>query len=216
MTPMRRFAPLFLALAAGAGICLLFPPVRLVPLRHQAAQTNAVFNAAAYAADFWSQRLLPALRDAPDAALLLSALASNAPAAAAAYGKTPGMSDAVYYLMQGTGTVCSVQPKAVGVALGQAGGEADLLLGTGMLFGNTVRDASGLLDASLFPNSQHFNDLSTELNRIVETRVISRLKAGAAPGRRLRFAAAAEVESGAEAERPLKVVPVEVEFEERP
>jgi predicted lipoprotein len=210
---MRRIAVICIGLAAGAGLCVLWPPIRIVSLKHQAAQTNGVFNAANYAAEFWSQRLLPALRHAPDADTLLSLLASDPNAAAAKYGKTPGMSDAVYYLMKGSGTVCSVHPKAVAVALGKPDGDPDLLLSTGMLFGNTVRDASGLLDAGLFPNSQDFNDLSTELNRIVEQRVISQLKAQAAPGRRLRFVAAAEVEPGAEADRPLKVVPLEVAFE---
>jgi predicted lipoprotein len=81
-----------------------------------------------------------------------------------------------------------------------------------MVFGNTVRDATGLLDMDSFPNSQHFNDLSTELNRIVETRVLPGLRDRAEVGRKVRFVGCAEVARDARRRKPLKVVPVRVEI----
>jgi predicted lipoprotein len=221
---MRRCGFIAGLIVGFGALCWVAPPFRIVPLqRAQAAKAQAAFNPVDYAARFWTERLLPSLDKAPDAATLLQALAANPRAAATNYGRTLGMSDAVFYLLRGTGTVVSVEPKGVGVvcspgfsrsASAEASpNDATLLLKTGLLFGNTVRDATGLLSASAFPNSQDFNDLSTELNHIVETQVFRDLKTKAAAGRKIRFVVAAEVEADTEVEQPLKVIPLRVEFE---
>ena len=87
----------------------------------------------------------------------------------------------------------TIDKKGVGVALQGEAKEPDIVLQTGLLFGNTVRDATGLLDASNFPDSRQFNEISTELNRIVEARVIPILKEKAAVGRQIDFAGCAEI-----------------------
>lgn len=197
-------------LVLGA-VLWIFPPFRVVPLKQiEAARAQTVFNAAEFAAKFWRERLGPALNSAPDAAMVLEALAKDSKSASTNYGRTIGMSDTVFYLMRGTGVVVSAEAKGVGVTL--RGGEADLLLKTGLLFGNTVRDATGQLGASEFPNSQQFNDVSTELNRIVESQIIPSLKTNAATGRALRFVVCAEISEDDAEERPLKVIPIRVEF----
>ena len=91
------------------------------------------------------------------------------------------------------------------------GTEAKVSLSVGLLFGNTVRDASGLLDVSAFPNSQEFNDLSTQLNGIVETRVAPALRDKAAVGKAIRFAGCAELEEDAKSD-VLPVIPIKVEW----
>lgn len=47
-------------------------------------------------------------------------------------------------------------------------------LETGPVFGNVLRDGTGLLDVNDFPNSQDFNALSSEINRRVEEQVLLR------------------------------------------
>ncbi len=202
-----------IALLGAAGLFWMMPLFHVVPLKQaEAARAQGIFNAADYAARFWSERLTPALSKATDAQTVLDALAKDSKSAATNYGRTVGVGDMVYFFMRGTGTVVSVEAKGVGVSLRGAGAEADLLIKTGLLFGNTVRDATGLLNASEFPNSHDFNDISIELNRIVESRVIPQLKTNAVVGRTIRFAVCAEVPEDDAGGRPLKVVPVHVEF----
>jgi predicted lipoprotein len=105
-----------------------------------------------------------------------------------------------------------VDSRGVGLAIRDGSAGPDVVLPVGMVFGNTVRDATGLLDMDKFPNSQHFNDLSTELNRIVETRVLPRLRDRAEVGRQVRFVGCAEVSRDPKRRKPLKVVPVSVDL----
>lgn len=211
---MRRAIATTAACVVLGVVSWRFPPFHIVSLKQaRAAKELGVFNAAEFAGRFWRERLTPALSQAADARAVCDALAKDPKAAATNYGRTIGLSDGVYYFVRGTGTVVSVEGKSVGVSLRGAAGGADLQLKTGMLFGNAVRDATGLLDANEFPNSQNFNDLSTELNRIVETQVLPKLKTNAAVGRKIRFVGCAEVAEDAASERPLPVIPVFAEFQ---
>ena len=211
---MKRTVSILGACGVLAVVFCFFPAFHIVSLKQAQAEKNkGAFNAADFASEFWRRRLPPALKQAADAQTVLDALAKDPKAAATTYGRTVGISDTAYYSIRGTGTVISVENKGVSVSLHGAEGKPDLLLKTGLLSGNTVRDATGLLTASEFPNSQNFNDISTELNRIVESQILPNLKTNAAPGRKLSFAACAEVGEDTAGDRPLKVVPVMAEVQ---
>ena len=47
---------------------------------------------------------------------------------------------------------------------------------TGPVFGNTVREGTGLLDVNNFPGLQEFNALSAELNALIEKSVLPALR----------------------------------------
>lgn len=210
---MKRAVSILVGIGLLALLFWFFPAFHVVSLQQaQAEKAKGVFNAADYAAEFWRTRLPPALKQAADAQTVLDALGKDAKVAATMYGRTVGISDTAYYFMRGTGTVVSVEAKGIGVTLHGPDGKPDLLIKTGLLSGNTVRDATGLVNASEFPNSQNFNDISTELNRIVESQILPSLKTNAAPGRKLSFAVCAEISEDESGDRPLKVIPVEVEF----
>src|SRR5262249_83676 len=100
----------------------------------------------------------------------------------------------------------------VGIGLGSDTKQADVILQTGLLFGNTVRDATGLLDAAKLPDSRQFNEISTELNRIVEADVVV-LTQKAAVGRHVTFPPCAEFPDEAEIPRPLVLIPLQVHID---
>jgi len=206
--------PVLCGIVAFGLLCWLFPPFRIVPLKQAQAEAKlAVFDAPAFAANFWTNRLIPALGRAADATRVLDALARDPRHAREQFGRSVGLSSSCYFFLRGAGTVVSAGAKGVGLALTNSAPEPDVRLLTGLLFGNAVRDATGLLDPGQFANSQHFNDLATELNRIVETRVLPQLREQALPGRRLRFVGCVELDEGAEVSRPLAIVPVQVSVE---
>jgi predicted lipoprotein len=101
-----------------------------------------------------------------------------------------------------------------GTAVSCAGseGQADVVLKTGLLFGNTIRDGTGQLLASEFANSQDFNAISKELNRMVEEQVQPDLKANAHVGKKIRFVGCAEIRASSKALLPLTAIPLQVEF----
>jgi predicted lipoprotein len=212
--PMTR--RLILSITAVAGVALVtwaFPLFHVVPLdKALESREQAHFDAAEFAETFWDERLMPALPRASEARAVLDAIDGDFQAARQRYGRTVGISNSYYVFIQGTGRVVDADPEGVGLAIRDGPTGPDVMLPVGLIFGNTVRDATGLLDMDKFPNSRHFNDIATELNRIVETRVLPQLRDRAEVGREIRFVGCAEVSNGAKPRKPLKVVPVRVVF----
>ena len=199
-----------LALALAGLACWRFPLFHIVPLkRAEQERTAGVLDAAKVAMEFWEAKLLPGAERAVDVKELLTSLANDPAAARKQHGRTLGIGGATLFLVRGSGKVKAVEGEAIIVALD--GTDAKVSLSTGLLFGNAVRDATGLLDVSAYPNSQDFNDLSTQLNRIVETKVAPALRAKAAVGKAIRFAGCAELEEDAKPD-VMPVIPINVEW----
>lgn len=208
---MNRVIAWLVGIIAIGLVCWVFPLFHVVPLREaEAEKRQAAFNAAEFAKAFWDERLMKSLDKAADASIVVSEI-SNPKKAREQFGRSVGLSEAYYFFLRGSGRVVSVTPKGIGVSLKETGDDAEVLLPTGLLFGNAVRDATGLLDASAFPNSQNFNDISTELNRIIETQILPALKEKAVIGRRIEFVGCAEVADEEKDLKPLCVIPIQAE-----
>jgi predicted lipoprotein len=188
-----------------------YPLFHVVSLKQAQQQQAAAFNAETFARTFWDAQLLPAVDRAHDLNELLTALAADPSAARKKYGRSLGLSSTAAVFIKGAGKVAAVEEEAVVVALEGTSGARQVRLATGLLFGNAVRDGTGLLDVSAYSDSQHFNDLSTELNRIVETKISPALREKAAVGKAIRFAGCVELEEEAAVEN-LQIVPVKVEW----
>ncbi len=191
----------------------IFPLFHIVSIDKPQDQAQpSAFDAAAYAQTFLQDRL-PKLTTATEATTLIAALRDNPTEAPQQLGRKVGVTRASTYFLKGRGRVVSVETASVGISLQDDGQDPDILLQTRPLFGNTVRDCTGLIAASDFSNSQHFNDVSTTLNRLIETGVMSELKQRAQPGGHLRFVGCAELTDRSTKVIPLKVIPLEVVFE---
>ena len=193
--------------------CPLFHVVRIDQFNN--SLDESAFKAADFAKTFWSERLTPSLKQAPDAATLLADLRANSEAARAKFGRKVGVSRTRLIVLRGTGTIVTIDKKGVGIALHSDTKEADVVLQTGLLFGNTVRDATGLLNASNYPDSRQFNEISTELNRIIEASVVPILKEKAIVGRQIHFAGCTEIADEGELVKPLKIIPLDVRVDQR-
>lgn len=212
-SPRNRLYLWILVVIPVVALCMVFPPVRLVPRHHVQARVAAtVFDARVFVAEFWTNQLLPACVRATDLRVLLAALQTNPVTAGRQLGRCFGVSRQWYFFVRGVGRVLCVGPDAVALGVDEDP-EPDVLIELGPVFGNTVRDATGLLDVNRFPNSQDFNQISAELNRKIETEVLPLVQAGAQPGRIVRFCGCAEVDPESGKLLPLRVIPVEVSIE---
>jgi len=194
------------------GLCWLFPPFRIVPLgQSQQRQLRGAFDAPAVARAFWAEKLQPATAHAVSLAALLTALAQDPTTARQQFGRALGLSSTACFFVRGSGRITAIDKEGISVALDDGPAGAVVRLSTGLLFGNTVRDATGLLDVNEFPNSQDFNAISAELNRLVETQVLPALRNHATIAKTIRFAGCIELEEGP-VPRVLQVIPVKVEW----
>lgn len=190
-----------------------FPLFHIVPLNQAAAtRSHGDFDATKFTREFWDSQLVPAFDQAHDAAEVMTAIKEDADAARGAYGKSVGIGRVHYYFVRGEGTVLSIEKTGVTVSCIAPDGKPDLILKSGLLFGNTVRDATGQLRASNFSNSQDFNAISQELNRIVEREVLPTLEQDTEVGAKVRFVGCAEVRASNKSALPLTVIPLKVEF----
>lgn len=210
---MNRSLVVIIALSLGAGLCWFFPLFRIVPLEQvAAARGKESFDAAAFTQSFWEKHLVPNFELAHEAIEVLNEIKEDPAVARKTYGRSVGIGRSYFYFIRGEGTILSVTDSAVAVDLIAPDDQADVSLKTGLLFGNTIRDATGQLQASDYANSQDYNDISTQLNRIVEQQVLPALRDQAEIGRKIRFVGCAEVRASSKQLLPLTVVPLRVEF----
>jgi len=163
-----------------------------------------------FAERFWNEKLLSAAVPAVEAAPLVAALVQDPALAAQKYGRRAGVGGKTFFLVSGTGRVASVDHTGAWIDVGGAQIPRVLLL-TGPVFGNALRDVTGLLNLSDY-RSVDFNSLSTALNQLCETRaqpVLQRVGAGAS----ISFLAAGEIDDASQAEPILRLAPIRVEVQ---
>jgi predicted lipoprotein len=203
-----------IAIAVFAGICWLFPLFHIVPLKTaNAEKAAATFNAADFAETFWTNQLLPSLDKSVKADALLTAIRSDPAAAKEKFSRSVGLSDSYFYFVSGVGRVVNISDDTVSLVISEGSTNAEISLQAGLIFGDAVRDGTGLLNASAYPNSQDFNDVSAALNHIVETNVIPALREQAKVGVKISFAGCAEVDDESTDLKPLKVIPIQTKAE---
>jgi predicted lipoprotein len=213
VTRGRRRLIIGITAAAGAAAWLHFLPLfRIVPLDVAGQRVaGAAFDPAAFVDRFWTERLIPGAGGAVDAAELITALQRDRSTARQTYGRRVGLGSVYYFFVAGSGRVVSVDRNSVGLVVHDDRAEVQVALQTGPLFGNAVRDGTGLLDVNDFPKSQDFNALSAEINCRIERHVLPDLRHRATVGVWIRFVGCAEIMDEDADLHPLRIVPFLVE-----
>jgi predicted lipoprotein len=129
------------------------------------------------------------------------------------YSHGGGLGSEYFYFISGEGRVVATNDDGIALSVSGPSTNADVVLQTGLIFGDAIRDGTGLLDVNEFPNSQEFNDISTALNHIVETQALPATRQQAHPGGKIRFTGCAQVEDDGSELLPLKVVPIACRLE---
>lgn len=199
--------------AATACVVVLWfwPLFHIVPLEQAKQESEAAeaesFEPTAFVDRFWVEQLIPAEVHAVDALELIATIREDHEAARKTHGRSVGLSSTYYYFVSGTGRVARVERNSVTLAIEQDADVAEVLLETGPIFGNAVRDGTGLLDVNDYANSQDFNAISSEINRRIEADVLPTLREAAKVGSTVRFAGCVQVSDETTDLSPLRVVP---------
>jgi predicted lipoprotein len=175
------------------------------------ADAAAAFDAVAFTADFWAARLQPAATQAPALAPIVLAVRADPMAAMKQHGHKVGEGTTWYYFARGSGRVTAVERSRLLLEIDDAPG-AIVAVRTGPVFGNAVRDGSGLLELNSVPGLAEFNAVSAELNRMIEQSVQPPLKTGVEVGMRVAFVGCAEAPETIDSGPLLMFVPVKAEI----
>jgi predicted lipoprotein len=197
-----------------AGVCWAFPPIHFHSLKAaRQSRADAQFDAKDFVATFWDKTLLPATANAADAAKVVDAITRNPEKVRERFGRTVGVNSSYFLFLRGSARVVTAETDSIGLSVKPDGSEPDIAVPIDFVFGNAVRDATGLLDSSKYPNAQEFNDISAQLNDVVEKRVLPEFQRVAKVGRRVEFSGCVEVSDETTGLKPLKLVPIVVKGE---
>jgi len=146
------------------------------------------FDAAAYANNYFYKQLPPAIAEAPDVDKLIAMIKTDTSAAFKSYGHALAIGTTRYFLVQGKGTIVNIDDNGVWVST-PAGNT--VLLGTEYVYGNALRDASGLVDINKFSNTMDLNNISGAVDKIVRTKILPGIKPQLKKGGIILFSGAA-------------------------
>lgn len=182
---------------ALSGLLLLLLAYRSVYFKKldevKLASSSKGFDAPAYARNFYQNRLLPRTDSAIETGNLISALKRNPDNAFRDYAHALDIGNIRYFLVRGEGTISSVDEDAVTVALKNDSLKTEVKIATEFVYGNAIRDASGLINLNDFSSTSDFNAVSEETNKIVRKEVVPPFKAKAREGNRIGFWGAIEL-----------------------
>ena len=175
-----------------------------------ASRSAKQFNAAAYAQTFWTTKLIPNLDKAIDITQLTTMLSTNAPKTFDTYSHALGIGNLRYFLVKGKGTLASVNEDDVSILLQLDTSRQILTLATEYIFGNAIRDATGLINVNDFTNTMDLNNVSAELNKIIREKVLPPFKQQAKKGDKVEFTGAIELNKEHLDISKIEVIPVRI------
>lgn len=206
---MARRWPQLIAGAILAALLCRLPLFHIVRLDRQPMAGEV--NLPVVAEKFWTEQLPAA--PAADASLVAARLQQNAAAAIKEFARPVGLGGTAYFVLRGQGRVIARTRDTIQLALAGAANAPVVELQIGAIFGNLVRDATGLLDVNQFSSEQDFNGLAAELNRLVEVRVLPALRERAVVGVEVGFIGCAEARAGIVGGPLLTIVPIQAEVQ---
>src|SRR6516162_4494491 len=170
------------------------------------------FNASAYAQTFWNSKLMPNLDKAIDINQLTAMLSNDPSKTFDTYSHALGIGNLRYFLVKGKGVITSVNEDDVSVLLDSS--KQSITLATEYIFGNAVRDATGLININEFNNTMDFNNVSAELNKIIREKVLPPFKQQAKKGNKIEFTGAIELNKEHLDLSKIEVIPVKITIDE--
>jgi predicted lipoprotein len=174
----------------------------------KASQSAKEFNATQYAQTFWNNKLIPNLDRAIDITQLTAMLSSDAAKTFDTYSHALGIGNLRYFLVKGKGITTSVNEDDVSVLLDS--NKQSITIATEYIFGNAVRDATGLININEFNNTMDFNNVSAELNKIIREKVLPSFKQQAKKGNAIEFTGAIELNKEHLDLSKIEVIPVKL------
>lgn len=182
---MRRSIKYFLWIAAG--LTMAYNSVYFKKLSDLNTGAAKAFNARAYANNYFYKQLPAAVAKAPDIDTLIAMIKTDTAAAFKTYGHTLAIGATRYFLIRGKGVI--VNGGEDGVKVSTTGGNP-ILLATEYVYGNALRDASGLVDINKFSSTMDLNNIAAEIDKIVRVKILPAAKPWLKKGSTIQFTGA--------------------------
>lgn len=156
------------------------------------ATADKKFDAVTYVANLWKEKLPARMQTAVDINVLKTTIETDAAGAFEKYTNALAIGNYRYALVKGTAKVDKLGADDVAIII-NSGTPWKASLLTEFVYGNALRDASGLVALKEFPNTSDLNSISEELNKTVRQKIIPAFKSSLKAGDRIEFIGAIEL-----------------------
>lgn len=171
---------------------LAYNSIYIKKLSDVKASLGEKFDAVNYVASLWKDKLPSRMQVAVDIYSLKTAIETDAAGAFEKYTNALAIGNYRYALVKGTAMVDKVGTDDVTITInGSTPFKASLV--TEFVYGNAVRDASGIVALKEFPNTSDLNSISEEFNKIVRQKVVPAFKPSLKAGDQIEFTGAIEL-----------------------
>lgn len=150
------------------------------------------FNAEEYTQNFWDKKLMRSLNKAIEINTLVQLLKTNPDKAFKDHAHALGIGNLQYFMIKGEGKVTAINENEVELNLSGAQNQK-AKIAIEYVYGNAVRDASGLLNMNEFDNTAEFNEVSAGINKIIRNEVLPSFKKEVAVNDTVKFVGAIEL-----------------------
>ena len=177
------------------------------------ASASKTFDPVKYAKNYFQNKLVPNLEKSIEINQLLSQLQADKDAAFSHYSHALGIGNIRFFMVKGQGEISEIGQNEVTLVTKTDSTKRNLKIATEFVFGNAIRDASGLIDINEFENTMDFNNVSAEVNKIVRNEVLPPFKKNVKKGDLVQFYGALELNREHLNVENVEVVPVSLKIE---
>jgi predicted lipoprotein len=170
------------------------------------------FDAAAYTKKLWEERFPAKSDSAVSLTDLIMAIEANPVDAFSKYSNAMAIGNYRYSLVKVVGTVAIVNEDDIMLQISHADSLMRIKLATEFIYGNAIRDASGLLNIKDFDNTTDLNNISEELNKTVRTAVLPSFKKQVKAGDKIEATGAVEINKEHIRLNELELLPVRIKI----
>lgn len=188
MNKLFKYSLLILAI-----VLVAYKSVYVEKLSVHNGKTRQKFDPVSFSKKLWLEQLPAKMDSAVALTNLIGAVAKEKEIALQEYTRALAIGNYRYALVKADLQVVTVKDDEVLATVLAGDSTIQVKLATEFIYGNAVRDASGLIRVEDFPNTSDLNGISEELNRIVRTDVIPSVKGKLKAGDKLDVVAALEL-----------------------
>ena len=150
------------------------------------------FDAVKYARNYY-KAVAQMAGKAPEYDALISMLKTNPEKTFTDHAHALGIGNIKYFLVQGKGKIQLINESSVTVLIKSGNTEAVANIATEYVYGNAIRDASGIIKINEFSSTSDLNNMSAEINKIVRSEVLPPFIAKVKVGDTVSFSGAIEL-----------------------
>lgn len=155
-------------LVLAALLFLGYNSVYFEKLSEVRAQEETAFDFQAFAENLYYEGLLKKVQPV-DLSELLSAIQTDTEGTFEEFGNRLGIGNSAYFMVRCTGEISKITEGQIELAIDSI---QTIRVDTKYIFGNALRDASGLVQLTDFKTNAEFNKVSEALNALIRKKVI--------------------------------------------